>query len=560
MIKGKLEGQGPFKDIKVQIYLKISTKGQETFRCKQEKGGCTVDKNSSNPVGAAVNETTGEFTYTLNPANFEELEATQVVGVSVKEKNKFVNCGTSTVTLPIPKKTDVRDPKKLTEDDKTAIINAIKEAYKAEDGTSKLPNGTGDWDGVPAVIQIDDSGNAKIFSGNDVKGGWDSAGNFVPEKNEDGSVKLKEGAKPTTTIPAKDLVKNIAPQSPAIKVDTDTGKVTITPPAYKDPGDDTDLTSYTVTYKDASGVEKTVTATRTVDEASGKTTWTADNATVDENTGVITLKVEDIELAGTVKAIAKDNGGLIPEETPLDSDPATQTLETATVSYDANGGTDDMDSKTLNKGSKYKILRNAFTAPANQEFKTWEIDGKEVAPDTEITVTKDTTVKAVWKDIMVKIIYDPNGGNWNNDTEKKTIEVKKGTKITIKDAPKRPGYTFQYWKGSEYQPGDSYTANEDHTFTAQWKRKEKSGTTPGTSDKPGTTTPGTSDKPGTTTPGTSKTPETSTPSQQEGKANMTKPGKTAPKTGDASALSLCASGILAAGGAIALLKKRREER
>ena len=33
----------------------------------------------------------------------------------------------------------------------------------------------------------------------------------------------------------------------------------------------------------------------------------------------------------------------------------------------------------------------------------------------------------------------------------------KGAVISIHEAPTREGYSFAYWKGSEYQPGDSYT-------------------------------------------------------------------------------------------------------
>ena len=47
-----------------------------------------------------------------------------------------------------------------------------------------------------------------------------------------------------------------------------------------------------------------------------------------------------------------------------------------------------------------------------------------------------------------------------------------GTEITIHDAPTREGYTFLYWKGSEYQPGDTYKVTEDHIFEAQWKKNE----------------------------------------------------------------------------------------
>ena len=40
----------------------------------------------------------------------------------------------------------------------------------------------------------------------------------------------------------------------------------------------------------------------------------------------------------------------------------------------------------------------------------------------------------------------------------------------INDAPNRDGYSFVCWKGSEYQPGQKYLADSDHTFIAQWKK------------------------------------------------------------------------------------------
>ena len=180
VIKGQLAGEGPFDGIKVQILLKLSDAVKDSY-C--DGGKCLVDKDTSDPVDATVDGTTGKFTYTIqNP----DLKLDQVVGVTVKEKNKFKSCSSTTVKPVTVGKTEVKDPRKLTAKDKKAIDAAIRTAYTV-DGESKLPNGTGDWDGVPAVIQIDDSGNVKIFSGNDVKGTWDSNYKFVPEKNEDGS-------------------------------------------------------------------------------------------------------------------------------------------------------------------------------------------------------------------------------------------------------------------------------------------------------------------------------------------------------------------------------------
>ena len=74
-----------------------------------------------------------------------------------------------------------------------------------------------------------------------------------------------------------------------------------------------------------------------------------------------------------------------------------------------------------------------------------------------------------------------------------------GEVITIRDKPTREGYTFLYWKGSEYYPGDSYTVVGDHTFVAQWE-KDDNPTTP--------TTPTNPTKP--TTPTTRTTTTTST--------------------------------------------------
>lgn len=74
------------------------------------------------------------------------------------------------------------------------------------------------------------------------------------------------------------------------------------------------------------------------------------------------------------------------------------------------------------------------------------------------------------------ISYNLNGGTLNGKTGTVTLSVENGTTITL-PAPTREGYTFDYWEGSRYNAGDSYTVNGDHTFTAQWK---KNSTTPGT--------------------------------------------------------------------------------
>ena len=59
--------------------------------------------------------------------------------------------------------------------------------------------------------------------------------------------------------------------------------------------------------------------------------------------------------------------------------------------------------------------------------------------------------------------------NFTGSPEDVVKVYNEGTPITIIGVPERAGYNFLYWKGSEYQPGDTYTVVEDHTFTAQWE-------------------------------------------------------------------------------------------
>ncbi len=68
------------------------------------------------------------------------------------------------------------------------------------------------------------------------------------------------------------------------------------------------------------------------------------------------------------------------------------------------------------------------------------------------------------------IFFDANGGIFGDGTTVKSDEYEQGEVITILDAPTREGYTFDYWKGSEYHPGEKFTVTEDHTFVAQWNK------------------------------------------------------------------------------------------
>ncbi len=78
---------------------------------------------------------------------------------------------------------------------------------------------------------------------------------------------------------------------------------------------------------------------------------------------------------------------------------ATSTTEKFTVTVKPNGGNGKETVVTKNKGDKFKLPpANTFTpANENQEFDKWDVDGTKYEPNKEITINKNTVVKATWK-------------------------------------------------------------------------------------------------------------------------------------------------------------------
>ena len=212
-----------------------------------------------------------------------------------------------------------------------------------------------------------------------------------------------------------------------------------------------------------------------------KTTWTADGGvTIDAATGVITLDVNKIEVGDTLKAVAKDKGGLEGDTDKLNSDKATKKLETATVTYDKNEGSGSMDAKTLNKGGKFTVPTGSgsFEAPDNQQFAgKWEDqDGKQYDPGHpfEHFNKASMTLKPVWEPIKVTVTYNAGeGGSGSMESEK----IDKGSDYTLKS---NTFYAPKYYKFSGWKVGDTlYDENglvknviKDITAIAQWQRKQ----------------------------------------------------------------------------------------
>ena len=146
---------------------------------------------------------------------------------------------------------------------------------------------------------------------------------------------------------------------------------------------------------------------------------------------------------------------------------------TYTISFNPGEGTGSMAS-VLNNTGTYELPACTFTAPANKEFKAWQVNGSaEKNPGETIPVTGNTVLTALWKDLPVvsgyTITFEAGGGS--------------GTMAPVAGASGNyhlPSCTFtapankqfKAWQVNgqgEYQPGAVITVTSNTTVTAIWR-------------------------------------------------------------------------------------------
>ena len=120
---------------------------------------------------------------------------------------------------------------------------------------------------------------------------------------------------------------------------------------------------------------------------------------------------------------------------------------------------------------EYEILLNL-----GAKFKVIDVGTLQVSSGGETQYERQyIRLQLMVDDETSSITYDLNGGSYNGSTDNIVEKHKTGDVITVHEAPVREGYTFSYWKGSEYHPGETYVVNGDHTFTAVWVADKDSG-------------------------------------------------------------------------------------
>ena len=118
-----------------------------------------------------------------------------------------------------------------------------------------------------------------------------------------------------------------------------------------------------------------------------------------------------------------------------------------TITFNGNGGSGSMEPVTVKAGTNYILPACGFTAPADQEFKAWEIGGAEYKVGDSYTVDRDTEIKALWENSVITpttyTVTVSNDGNGTGTATPSTAAT--GTEITLTAMPKE-GYHFKEWQ------------------------------------------------------------------------------------------------------------------
>ena len=122
-------------------------------------------------------------------------------------------------------------------------------------------------------------------------------------------------------------------------------------------------------------------------------------------------------------------------------------LADCTITFDGNGGSGSMGPVTVKAGANYILPECGFTAPADQEFKAWEIGGTEYKVGDSYTVNGDIEIKALWKNrVITPTTYTVTVSNDGNGTGTATPSTAVAGTTIILTATPNTGYHFKEWQ------------------------------------------------------------------------------------------------------------------
>lgn len=151
---------------------------------------------------------------------------------------------------------------------------------------------------------------------------------------------------------------------------------------------------------------------------------------------------------------------------------------TFTVTFDANGGTGEMDSQTFRANEPQYLTDNTFTKEG-ATFAGWNTaqdwSGTNYTDGQQVTfreTDQSMTLFAKWETIQYTVTFDANGGWWGTGdkaTYQKEKTVDYQTAVQAPNDPSRTGYVFAGWvreDGSDWN--FDWTVGNNLTLKAKW--------------------------------------------------------------------------------------------
>ena len=154
---------------------------------------------------------------------------------------------------------------------------------------------------------------------------------------------------------------------------------------------------------------------------------------------------------------------------------ARWTVNSYTVTFDANGGSTDKKNTSVTYGAAYGELPSA--SRTGYRFDGWYTDktaGTEITEKMLVDVNEDTILYAHWSAMQYQVSFDSNKGS-GSSTPTKAQAIKVTYDGFYENLPEvsRDGYTFNGWYtakdgGSRVDSSDRVTVAEEQTLYAHW--------------------------------------------------------------------------------------------
>ncbi len=148
---------------------------------------------------------------------------------------------------------------------------------------------------------------------------------------------------------------------------------------------------------------------------------------------------------------------------------------TYTVSFDLNGGTGSVSSRSVEYDGVYGTIQSP--SKTGYTFNGWytaKDGGTQISAESRVNITSNQTLYAHWTANKYKVTFDANGGNVAITSKDITYASTYG----MLPIPERDGYTFKGWftaktNGTEISDSTTVNISSAQTLYAQWTENFK---------------------------------------------------------------------------------------